>query len=140
MPLSASSSEPPLAQLPGLSQANLEQLQALGLHTPAQLLAACTTPAARQDLAGQLQIQEQQVRKWAALADLARLPSVGCDYCGLLLHAGVASSAQLADSQVPNLQRQILKFQVATLRRRDLCPSLGQIQQWVTEAQGLKRL
>ncbi len=137
MPPSVLPPDPSLAQLPGLSPDHLAQLQALGLDTIQNLLAACTTTDARQTLAGQLQIQEQQVRKWVALADLARLPSVGHDYCGLLLHAGIASSAQLATIQAPRLQRQILKFQVATLRRRDLCPSIGQVQQWVAEARRL---
>ncbi len=139
MPPSVLPPDPLLAQLPGLNADTLAQLQRLGLNTAGELCAACTSPAARQDLAGQLQIQEQQVRKWAALADLARLPSVGGEYCGLLLHSGVASSAQLARTQAPRLQRQILKFQVATLQRRDLCPSVGQIQRWVADAQRLSR-
>jgi len=139
MPPSVLPPDSSLAQLPGLEPDNLAQLQALGLHTLQHLLAACTTPAARQTLASQLQVQEQRIRKWVALADLARLPSVGGDYCGLLLHAGIASSAQLASIQAPHLQRQILKFQVATLRRRDLCPSIEQVQQWVAEARSLQR-
>ncbi|NEO63853.1 MAG: DUF4332 domain-containing protein, partial [Moorea sp. SIO4G2] len=40
----------------------------------------------------------QYVNKWVALADLARIPSIGCQYCGLVLHAGICSLTQLAQT------------------------------------------
>jgi hypothetical protein len=125
----------PIAQLPGLNPQDQAQLDACGIQTTRQLLQRTQTPAQRQALATQLQTRTQRINKWVALADLAQLPAVGCDYCGLLLHAGVSSVAQLAEISLPHLHRQILKLQVAMMQRPDLCPSVDQVGQWIAEAQ-----
>ncbi|MGE5657181.1 MAG: DUF4332 domain-containing protein [Actinomycetota bacterium] len=127
----------PIAQLPGLSNQSQSQLQKYGIVTTRQLLQTTQTPDQRLALANQLQVHIQYVNKWVALADLARIPSVGCQYCGLLLHAGVASAIQLAGIPVHRLHQQILRLQVATMQRRDLCPTLEQVHNWVQQAQTL---
>ncbi|MFH7029000.1 MAG: DUF4332 domain-containing protein [Heteroscytonema crispum UTEX LB 1556] len=123
-----------IEQLPGLSKEEQSQLQNYGITTTAMLVKQGKTPASRLALANKLQIHLQHVNKWVALADLARIPSVGCQYCGLLLHAGIISVALLA--QIPNhrLHKQILRLQVATMQRRDLCPSVELVQQWCQQA------
>jgi hypothetical protein len=68
------------------------------------------------------------------MANLARIPSVGCQYCGLLLHAGVASADQLAQMPVELLHQQILKLHVATMQRNDLTPSVDRVQKWIQQA------
>ena len=131
------SSDWPIAQLPGLSPQDVSQLQECGITSTRALIEKAKTPAARLALANQLQIHVQHVNKWLALADLARIPSVGCQYCGLLLHAGVSSVTQLANIPVYRLHQQILKLQVATMQRRDLCPSLDQISQWIQQGRSI---
>lgn len=123
-----------IAQLPGLSTDDQAQLEKQGIRTTLQLLQRTQTPAQKQALATELQSHLQHVNKWVALANLARIPSVGCNYCGLLLHAGIASPTQLAQTSLPRLHRQILKLQVAILQRQDLCPSLGQVSTWIEQA------
>lgn len=95
------------------------------------------TPSARQALANQLQIHVRYVNKWVALADLARIPSVGCEYCGLLLHSGIVSISQLVQTPVHRLHQQFLRLHVATMQRQDLCPSINVVQKWATEARSL---
>ena len=124
-------------QLPGLSTDDRSRLVACGIHTTLQLLQQGKTPEERGTLASQLQIPIRHVNKWVALADLARIPGVGCQYCGLLLHAGVASPTQLAKTPLDRLHRQMLKLQVATLQRRDLCPGIGEVEQWSRQARVL---
>lgn len=124
----------PIEQLPGLSKANQEQLKSLGIHNSKDLLRVTKTKANQQNLANQLKCKLQLVGKWVALADLARVPTVGCDYCGLILHSGIISVNQLAQASVSSLHRQILKLQVATLQRKDLCPSPDVVQTWINEA------
>lgn len=126
-------------QLPGLSPADQAHLIECGIRTTRQLFQQTRTPLQRQTLATQIQTHIQYVNKWAALADLARLPAVGCQYCGLLLHAGVSSVMQLAQTPLPRLHRQVLKFQVATLQRQDLCPSLGEVSEWIAQAKVVVR-
>ncbi|MUG92261.1 DUF4332 domain-containing protein [Scytonema sp. UIC 10036] len=127
----------PIAQLPGLSQEEQSQLENCGITTTAALVKHGKTLATKLALANKLQIHVQYIHKWVALADLARIPSVGTQYCGLLLHAGVISATQLAATPVHKLHKQILRLVVATVQSRDLCPSVEQVQQWSYQAKVL---
>lgn len=124
----------PIEQLPGLSQDEQFQLHNCGIQTTGGLVKQGKTTQDRLALANKLQVHLQYVNKWIALADLARVPSVGTQYCGLLLHAGVGSVAQLAQIPTHRLHKQILRLQVATMQRRDLCPAIELVQQWSQQA------
>ncbi|MFM6108030.1 MAG: DUF4332 domain-containing protein [Sphaerospermopsis kisseleviana] len=124
----------PIENLPGLSPEELLKLQSCDIKTTLDLVKQGKTPAAKLALASKLQVNLQYVHKWVALADLARLPSVGTQYCGLLLHAGVISVVQLAEIPSHKLHQQIMRLQVATFQRRDLCPAVELVQQWSQQA------
>jgi hypothetical protein len=123
-----------IEQLPGLSPQDQTQLLNNGIKTTFHLLQQTRTPAQRQALAAHLQVHIQHVNKWVALANLARIPAIGCQYCGLLLHAGISSPGQLAQMPLSRLHQQLLKLHVATLRRQDLCPSLEEVALWIQQA------
>ncbi|MGB7416092.1 MAG: DUF4332 domain-containing protein [Thermosynechococcaceae cyanobacterium] len=129
----------PLKQLPGLDPQDSERLQHCGLTTTSQLLAATGTQAQKQQLLAQLQIHAKHLNKWVALAQLAQVPSVGVQHCGLLLHAGVSSCAQLAQMPAAQLHQNILRLHVALLRKRERCPSVAEVNQWVQQARQLQR-
>lgn len=129
----------PIDQLPGLSSHDHSQLLSCGIQTTRHLLQATQTPLQRQALATRLHTRIQRIQKWSALASLSQIPAVGCQYCGLLLHAGVVSPAQLAQTPLSKLHQQILKLHVATMQRPDLCPDLGQISEWIEQAQHMSR-
>jgi predicted RecB family nuclease len=124
----------PIEQLPGLSQIDGQKLLECGITTTGQLIAATRTKETKQALASQLQIHPQYVSKWVAMAELSSIPSINCQYCGLLLHAGIASVSQLAQTPVHRLHQQILRLHVATMQRRDLCPSVEEVQGWIKQA------
>ncbi|MEQ8385351.1 MAG: DUF4332 domain-containing protein [Coleofasciculus sp. A1-SPW-01] len=126
-----------IEHLPGLSKEDWTKLQQQGITTTAQLLKVANNRQSKQALANQLQIKAQYVHKWVALADLARVPSVGYDYCGLLLHAGIISVKQLAQTPTHKLHQQILRLQVATMQRRDLSPTVDQVAAWIQQARQL---
>ncbi len=128
-----------IEKLPGLSKTNQEQLKLLGINDSQDLLQLTKTKANQQNLANQLKCQLTLINKWVALADLARVPSVGCKYCGLILHSGIISVEQLSQTSVSSLHRQILKLQVATLQRKDLCPSPDVVQTWINEAKRINK-
>ncbi|ANV85176.1 hypothetical protein AWQ21_12800 [Picosynechococcus sp. PCC 7003] len=123
-----------IVELPGLSKEQQTLLAAQEIHTTHQLLLATRTPQAKQALARRLKIHLNYVLKWVALADLARVPSIGTQYCGLVLHSGVASVNQLAQTPFSRLHQNIVRLQVANLQRKDLAPPLTLVKQWVTEA------
>ncbi|MCC5598234.1 DUF4332 domain-containing protein [Nostoc favosum] len=124
----------PIEQLPGLSHEEQSQLHNCGILSTVALIKQGKTLEKRLALANKLQIHLQYVNKWMALADLARIPSVGIQYCGLLLHAGIGSVAQLAQTPTHRLHQQIMRLQVATMQRRDLCPTIELVQQWSQQA------
>ncbi|WP_309730415.1 DUF4332 domain-containing protein [Chamaesiphon sp. OTE_75_metabat_556] len=123
-----------IGDLPGLSQPERILLETLGITTTRQLLAAAPDAATKQQLAASLGAKIQYVNKLLALADLARLAGVGCQYNGLLLHTGIISVKQLSQMPAHKIHQQLLKLHVATLQRRDLCPNLAQVQGWIKQA------
>lgn len=125
-------------QLPGLTQQELAQLKDCGITTTKKLLKIVSNPQSKLKLANHLEINVKYLHKWSALADLARIPSVGCQYSGLLLHSGIGSVTKLTQTPVDKLHKQILRLQVATLQRQDLCPPVETVQKWLFEAKSLK--
>ncbi|MEM1169992.1 MAG: DUF4332 domain-containing protein [Cyanobacteria bacterium P01_H01_bin.35] len=126
-----------IEKLPGLSKQHQTLLIECGITNTRKLLEITHSSQQKLILASQLKIHPQYVKKWVALADLARVPSIGCEYCGLVLHAGIASVSQLSQIPVHRLHQQILKLQVSTMQRRDLCPTVDLVQKWIQQAQFL---
>lgn len=124
----------PIDRLPGLGQADLDRLIQAGISTTGQLACYKTAGQAQQTLARQLHVSETLLQKWVVLSELARIPSVNYRYCGLLLHAGITSPSQLAQTAPERLHQQILRLQVSLMQRRDLCPSVDEVRQWVVQA------
>ncbi|NET08898.1 MAG: DUF4332 domain-containing protein [Symploca sp. SIO2B6] len=127
----------PIEQLPGLSDEQISEFQQLGVKTTLHLLHNGRTPEHRQAIANHFHLHVQHVNKWIALANLAQVPSVGCMHCGHVLHAGIASPRQLAQTSVGRLHPQIMKLHVAEMQRQDLCPKVEEVNQWISEAQKL---
>jgi predicted flap endonuclease-1-like 5' DNA nuclease len=126
-----------ISDLPGLNKPEQALLAELGIITTGQLLTVAPDAATKQKLAIDLGTKIQFVNRLVALADLARLPGVGCQYNGLLLHTGIISVKQLAQMPAHKIHQQLLKLHVATLQRRDLCPNLVQVQGWIKQAMEL---
>lgn len=124
----------PIDRLPGMRRSQIILLQKHNITNTQELLELTKNSDSKQALARKLQLNQKYINKWVALADLARLPSVGDRYCGLLLHGGIISVAQLTQTPFNHLHRQIVRLQVATLQRKDLAPSVEQVKQWVEEA------
>ncbi len=129
----------PIADLPGVKPEESTQLAAIGLHSTEELLRQSTSVAQQTTIAQALHLHLHHVQKWRALADLARLPSVGQVYCGLLLHAGVPSVQHLATLAPGRLHRQILKLQIVATGRTAQRPETGLVQQWIQQAQQFSR-
>ncbi|MGB3202263.1 MAG: DUF4332 domain-containing protein [Nodosilinea sp.] len=129
----------PLDQLPGLSSTHAKTMAQLGLTSTDQLRRFGASAARRQTLAQKMQVPLRYVTKWVVLADLARVPGVGCQFNGLLLHAGIMSVAQLADCTAQGLYTQLRRLHVATLQRNDLCPGADQVNSWIQQARAIAK-
>ena len=122
-------------KLPGISPKEQKLLIKYGINTTQILLRKSADSQARNDLAAQLQIPVKYINKWSALSDLARIPSVGCQYCGLILHSGIASVTQLSQIPIQKLYSRVRHLYVANTQKRELTPSISLVKQWITEAQ-----
>jgi hypothetical protein len=127
----------PINELPGVDDKTADALTAVGIINTEQLLALHTLSKTASNIDHpQLAaiIGTRPGRKLLALAKLAQIPSIGCQYCGLLLHAGVASIEQLSQTPPQQLHQLVLRLHVALLQRRDLTPRIDQVQNWVQQA------
>ncbi|MDJ0531082.1 MAG: DUF4332 domain-containing protein [Xenococcaceae cyanobacterium MO_207.B15] len=125
-------------KLPGISKKDQDLLTSNGIYTTQDLLAKVKTPQDKYTLANKLQISLKYINKWSALADLARIPTVGCEHCGALLHSGIASVAQLKQTPLSQLHSHLKRLYVGNTRNKDLSPSVGQVKQWIEQAKLLK--
>jgi len=123
-----------IADLPGLDRPAIAALASRDIHNTRDLLDRCPDRASVDRLATDLQLHQHHVRKWVALADLAAIPGVGCTHAGVLLHAGIATPAQLAAAPLHRLYPQLVRLFVATTQRRDLCPDRATVAQWIAAA------
>jgi predicted flap endonuclease-1-like 5' DNA nuclease len=126
-----------IEDLPGIFPEAQQQLARLGIATAFDLLKQGQTQAQRQVLAQALNLHIKHVNKWVALANLARIPGVGVQHCGLLLHAGVSSPQQLASMSVSQLHRQLQRLQVQLFSKIDDCPGPEQVALWIQQAKNL---
>ncbi|USR89806.1 DUF4332 domain-containing protein [Phormidium yuhuli AB48] len=129
-----------IAKLPGLKPAECDRLKDCGIQTTYQLLNQTRKPQGVEELAARLKISVHYVKKWAVLADLARIPGVGCCYCGLVLHCGVVSPKQLGQTQIQQFYPQLMRLCVSATRQRSGCPSRGDVVSWIQAAQCVKPL
>jgi Domain of unknown function (DUF4332) len=123
----------PIADLPGLEPKLQSDLETAGVSDTQQLLGLSADQQVA--LAATIRLPLRHVQKLVALASLAQVPSIGCQYCGLLLHAGIASLEQLGQTPAHQIHRSILRLQVGLLQRRDLTPTVDRVQKWVQQAQ-----
>ncbi len=121
-------------KLPGISQKDQDLLISNGICTTQDLLAKVKTTQDKYTLANQLQISLKYINKWSALADLARIPAVGWEHCGAILHSGIASVAQLKQIPFSKLHSHLKRLYVANTRNKDLSPSVEQVKQWIEQA------
>ena len=125
-------------KLPGISPEEQKLLIKHGIYTSQILLSKAATSQAKKSLAVQLKIPIKYIQKWSALSDLARIPSVGCQYCGVILHSGIASVNQLSQIPLQKLYSRVRQLYVANTQQRELIPSISLVRQWVTEAKLVK--
>ena len=125
-------------QLPGLSAEDCTKLKDHGITTTIALLKkAGRSRSQKEALAITLGVRFQLLTKWLAFADLARIPSVGCQHCGAIVHSGIVSLEQLAQTPLDQLHQQIMRLQVQNFQRADLCPDIAEMSIWIKQAQQL---
>jgi DNA-binding transcriptional regulator YdaS (Cro superfamily) len=123
--------------LPGLNPEDCQKLKECGIETTLELCQRTRKRSSRQELATQMQISIRDINQWGAMADLSRVPSVGCQYCELLLQVGTYSVRQLAQVSWHDLRKRVSRFQMTTTQQPKLSLDPELMAQWIQEARQL---
>src|SRR5690606_15700395 len=96
------------------------------------------TPKMRKDLAELSGLTDQQVLKFANMADLYRISGVGSEFAELLEAAGVDTVPELAQRNAENLAKKMEEVNEAKkLTRRT--PVASEVENWIAQAKDLPR-
>jgi predicted flap endonuclease-1-like 5' DNA nuclease len=114
------------------------KLKAEGLNDSDKLLAAATTPKAREELAAKLGVDSKEILELANRSDLARIKGVGTVYSDLLEWAGVDTVAELARRNPDNLFNAIVEAANEHFVKR--LPRTEDVASWVAQAKELPRM
>ena len=128
-----------LGEIEDLGEEHRRALEALGVRTTDDLLAAGASPAGRRSLAGDLGVDERDVLRWVSRADLRRVEGVDEEYADLLQQAGVETVPELAGTDAANLASRLAEVN----DEHDLVPRLpteDEVTDWIERAQGLPRV
>lgn len=120
----------------GIGPAMAARLKALGIRTTDKLLEATKSAKARKKLAKLLEVDEQEVLRWANLVDRMRIKGVREPYAELLKCAGVDTVRELQHRNPENLCR-AMKDANAKRKLVRLLPSERRVKRWIASAKTL---
>ncbi|MGI9288482.1 MAG: DUF4332 domain-containing protein [Pseudomonadales bacterium] len=126
-------------EIEGIGPAMKEKLAAAEITTTDHLLKLCCDKKGRQTTAEKTGCTENQLLKWANMADLMRISGVGEEYSELLEAAGVDTVKELRNRNAENLTAAM----TATNEQKKLVrsvPSAAQVTKWVEQAKTLDPL
>lgn len=127
---------PDLIEIEGVGDAQAEELKAAGLDAAGDLPGEGGPDAGQQDLAEGSGTPAESVSGWVGRVDLSRVPGVGQEYADLLVHAGVAGVADLAQRDPDKLHPQLARInEEKNLVRRQ--PTHASVSSWVERARAL---
>jgi predicted flap endonuclease-1-like 5' DNA nuclease len=125
-----------IAEVEGVGEAFAGKLNAAGIQTTEDLLAASANPKGRKSLAESTGIDEGKILEWANRCDLMRIKGVGSEYSDLLESAGVDTVKELATRRADNLTEKMAEVN-ATSRLVRRVPTLSEVESWIAEAKTL---
>jgi len=127
-----------IEDIEGIGSATGDKLRAAGVNDTDTLLAHSKTPKMRKDLAELSGLTDQQVLKFANMADLYRISGVGSEFAELLEAAGVDTVPKLAQRNAENLAKKMEEVNEAKkLTRRT--PVASEVENWIAQAKDLPR-
>jgi predicted flap endonuclease-1-like 5' DNA nuclease len=128
-----------LIRIEGIGEVYTGKLEAAGLRTTDDLLAAADTPAKRAKLAEATGISGKLILEWANRADLFRIKGVAEEFSDLLEQAGVDTVVELSKRVPEKLCARMAEVNETKKLVRRL-PTLTEVQSWVAQAKELPRV
>lgn len=126
-----------IEEIEGIGPAFAEKLTAVSIDTTDDLLERCSDPKGRKAVAGETDLSEKLLLKWANMADLMRISGVGGEYAELLEAAGVDTVKELRNRNAANLAAKMKEVNEEKALTRAI-PGASQVEKWVDEAKTLE--
>ena len=126
-------------KIEGIGSVYAEKLNAVGIKSVEDMLAACKSKNDRVALAEKSGITETLILKWANHADLFRIKGVAGQYSELLEAAGVDTVVELANRKPENLTKKMEEVNEEKHLVRSV-PVLKMVTKWVAQAKELPRM
>jgi predicted flap endonuclease-1-like 5' DNA nuclease len=134
LPASNAGTFTPITALHGVGSSFAGKLNAAGITTVSDFLAAVASPDARNRLLA-TDISPARLRRWSREADLLRLHGCGTNEVMLLDSAGITGTASLATEDPRNLYE---RLRATAQQRGDMPPpAYAWVESWVAQAQHL---
>jgi predicted flap endonuclease-1-like 5' DNA nuclease len=126
----------PIVEIEGMDSSHAEILSSAGIRSTEQLLESCKTPHGRKVTALKTSIAEEQLLRWANIADLSRIRGVAKQYLQLLATAGVLSMRDLRAAKADGLS-QLLRQANEEKHLCKVTPSVAVVRKWIDQAKTL---
>ena len=126
-----------IEEIEGIGPAFAEKLSAANIKTTDDLLEQCAGAAGRKTVSEKSGCSEQQLLKWANMADLMRISGVGGEYAELLEASGVDTIKEFRTRNAENLAEKATQVnEVKKLTR--VVPSASMITGWIEQAKTME--
>jgi predicted flap endonuclease-1-like 5' DNA nuclease len=122
-----------IIDIEGIGEAYAAKLEAAGINTPEDLLAACASAKGRKEMAEKTEISEKLILRWTNHADLFRIKGVGPQFAELLEAAGVDTVKELSHRVPANL---VAKMEEVNAEKKLVgrVPAVKEVEKMVAEA------
>lgn len=128
-----------LEYVEGIGPVYSEKLNSIGLSNCLDLLKAGANRRGREEIAENSGISGKLILEWVNHIDLYRIKGVGSEYADLLEDAGIDTVVELAQRNPTNLYQKLLEVNAEKNLVRQM-PTQTQVEDWVSQAQGLPRV
>jgi predicted RecB family nuclease len=126
----------PITDIDGIDDETARRFRTVGIRTSAALLEAAKDPKGRKLLAAKTGFDEQQMLRWANMADRMRIKGLGKDYAELLREAGVDTVRELKHRNAKRLTKAMRDANEKRQRVKFL-PSEKAVCRWIEQAKAL---
>ena len=122
-----------IIDIEGIGEAYAAKLEAAGVKTPEDMLAACASAKGRKEMAEKTEISEKLILRWTNHADLFRIKGVGPQFAELLEAAGVDTVKEFRHRVAANLQKKMEEVN-AEKKLVGRVPAVKEVEKMVAEA------
>lgn len=124
-------------EIEGIGPVFREKLAAAGIETTDQFLTACASANGRKKVSAEIGLTEQQLLKWANMADMMRIKGIGRQNSELLHAAGVDTVKELRNRKAENLAPKIAEVN-GEKKLAKTNPSSKVVEDWIVAANELE--